>query len=89
MELPNFLKIVYHVGSDLGWSDLFWFNTFDSFGPDWSPRFAIYGDMGNANAQSLPRLQRETQADEYDMIIHVGDIAYDMATVRLFNFFLD
>ncbi len=49
---------VYHCGSDLGWSDLFWFHTFDSLGPNWSPRIVIYGDMGNANAQSLPRLKQ-------------------------------
>lgn len=34
--------------------------------------------MGNENAQSLARLQRETQLGMYDAIIHVGDFAYDM-----------
>ena len=34
--------------------------------------------MGNINAVSLPRLQRETQSGMYDMILHVGDFAYDM-----------
>ena len=34
--------------------------------------------MGNVNAVSLPRLQRETQSGMYDMILHVGDFAYDM-----------
>ena len=77
-----FIFSVYHVGSDLGWSDLFWFRTYPSFSsPDWSPSLAIYGDLGNANAQSLPRLQRETQAGEYHMIFHVGDFAYDMHDV--------
>jgi len=73
---------VYHVGSYLGWSDLFWFKTFPSFDSNWSPNLAIFGDMGNANAQSMSRLQRETQAGKYDLIIHVGDFAYDMDTVR-------
>merc|ERR1712126_46931 len=36
--------------------------------------------MGNVNAQSLPRLQRETQSGMYDMILHVGDFAYNMDT---------
>lgn len=34
--------------------------------------------MGNENAQSLGRLQVETQDKLYDAIIHVGDFAYDM-----------
>lgn len=45
---------------------------------DWSPHVAIFGDMGNENAQSLGRLQRESQEHLYDAIIHVGDFAYDM-----------
>lgn len=44
---------------------------------------AIYGDMGNENAQSLARLQEETQRGLYDVILHVGDFAYDMDTVSL------
>lgn len=34
--------------------------------------------MGNENAQSLSRLQQDTQSDMYDAIMHVGDFAYDM-----------
>lgn len=41
-------------------------------GSNWSPRLAIYGDMGNINAQSIPRLQLETQKGMYDAILHVG-----------------
>lgn len=44
----------------------------------WKPRIALFGDMGNENSQSLPRLQEETQRGLYDAIIHVGDFAYDM-----------
>lgn len=49
-------------------------------GSDWSPSIALFGDMGNENAQSLARLQQETQNGMYDTIIHVGDFAYDMNT---------
>ena len=74
----------YHVGSDLGWSDLFWTRTLPSSAAgDWSPRIALFGDMGNVNAQSLGLLQRQTQAGMYDMIFHVGDFAYDMDTVSV------
>lgn len=34
--------------------------------------------MGNENAQSMARLQRDTEKGMYDAIIHVGDFAYDM-----------
>ncbi|XP_015606629.1 acid phosphatase type 7 isoform X2 [Cephus cinctus] len=72
-------KYVYHCGSRYGWSDAFYFVT----APDsssWTPHIVIFGDMGNENAQSLTRLQEETQRGLYDAAIHVGDFAYDMDT---------
>lgn len=38
--------------------------------------------MGNINAVSLPKLQKEAQSGMYDVILHVGDFAYDMNNVR-------
>ncbi|KAL5008590.1 hypothetical protein ScPMuIL_014171 [Solemya velum] len=68
----------YHCGSPAkGWSAIYFFRTMPE-GVKWSPRFAIYGDMGNSNPQSLTRLQEETQRGAFDAIIHVGDFAYDM-----------
>ncbi len=62
---------------------MFWFKTFpDSTSTSWIPTFAIFGDMGNDNAQSLTRLQEETQMGKYDLFIHNGDFAYDMEDVR-------
>lgn len=52
-------------------------------GNNWAPRFAVFGDMGNVNAQSIPRLQEETMLGFYDAVLHVGDFAYDMATVNM------
>jgi hypothetical protein len=68
---------MYHCGSDLGWSEIFYFTAMKD-GADWLPHLAIYGDLGNVNAVSLVRLQRETHLGVYDAIIHVGDFAYDM-----------
>lgn len=76
-ELEPNSKYIYHCGSSQGWSSLFYFSTFPE-GNDWQPRIALYGDMGNENIQSIPRLQEETQRGLYDAIIHVGDFAYDM-----------
>lgn len=42
-----------------------------------SPRFALYGDLGNENPQSLARLQKETQLGMYDVILHIGKIHTD------------
>lgn len=68
----------YHCGNNQhGWSNLFTFRT-NQLDNAWSPRLAIFGDMGNENAQSMPRLQRDTANGLYDAILHVGDFAYDM-----------
>jgi 3',5'-cyclic AMP phosphodiesterase CpdA len=70
---------IYHVGSSLGWSPIYYMTALQE-GTNWSPRFAVYGDMGNKNAQSLARIQQETQRGHFDMVLHVGDFAYNMDT---------
>lgn len=65
------LPVVYHCGSDDGWSDMFYFTALKE-GADWSPRLALFGDMGNDNPQSLARLQKDTQLRMYDVILHIG-----------------
>ena len=39
----------------------------------------MFGDMGNENPVSLPLIQREVDSGHFDAVIHVGDMAYDMA----------
>ncbi|CAG2174604.1 unnamed protein product [Oppiella nova] len=68
---------IYHCGSTDGWSPMFRFTAMRN-GSDWSPRIAIFGDLGNENAQSIPRLQEEVQRGLYDTVFHIGDFAYDM-----------
>ena len=41
-------------------------------GTNWSPRLAIYGDMGSTNARSLTRLSNEADAGHIDAILHIG-----------------
>lgn len=78
-ELKPDTRYQYTCGSDLGYSAIYEFKT-PPAGDNWSPSLAIYGDMGNENAQSLGRLQQDAERGMYDAIIHVGDFAYDMDT---------
>lgn len=61
---------MYRCGGHLGWSSLFYFRALKP-GVD-GYRFAVYGDMGNVNPQSLSRLQDEAQRGHFDMILHNG-----------------
>jgi len=76
-DLAPDTKYFYHVGSPLGWSSLYFFKTMPK-GESWSPRLAMFGDMGARHSLSLPRLQEDTQEGMYDAIIHAGDFAYDL-----------
>ena len=40
-------------------------------GESWSPRIAMYGDMGT-DGQSLPFLKAEALKGNFDVILHVG-----------------
>ncbi|XP_054162251.1 acid phosphatase type 7-like [Oppia nitens] len=72
-------KYKYHCGSDDGWSLVYQFVTKTS-GVDWSPRFAVFGDMGVTNARSLPFLEQDVRRGKFDAILHVGDMAYNLHT---------
>ena len=72
-------RYVYHAGSVYGWSEQFSFKTPPN-GENWVVRAAIYGDMGSKNAHSMSYLQDEAQRNHFDVILHVGDFAYDMDT---------
>ena len=64
----------------MGWSPTYNFSTIPAHS-NWSPRLAVYGDLGVVNAQSLEQLIKETHDGMYDAILHVGDFAYDMDDV--------
>jgi hypothetical protein len=36
----------------------------------------------HSNSVSLGRIQRESQNGDFDMVLHVGDMAYNMVDVR-------
>ncbi len=70
-KIRCFLYKGYNVGSVKGWSEKFTFTAMRS-GPEWSPVFAVFGDMGNKNAVALPSLQMEAQKGTIDVVLHVG-----------------
>lgn len=67
------LNTDYHCGGTKGWSSRFYFRA-RTAGTNWSPKIALYGDLGNQNAQSLPFLQEEGQRGDYDAILHIGKL---------------
>ena len=74
--------LVYYVGSqEFGYSSTFWFKT----SPDhnWYPKVAFIGDLGSENTVSVPYLENEIHENQLDMVIHAGDIAYDLDDVSI------
>ncbi|WKY10353.1 hypothetical protein Q1695_002588 [Nippostrongylus brasiliensis] len=69
----------YRVGSEYGWSALYRFTALTPR-PGGGYEIAVFGDLGNQNARSLGKLQRMAQDGDIDMVMHVGDFAYNMDT---------
>ncbi|KAA3680468.1 acid phosphatase type 7 [Paragonimus westermani] len=73
---------IYHYicGSNAGWSQTFTFRVLPDH-QNWSPRLVVFGDMGITNNVALPELIREVkEMDSFDVVLHVGDFAYNMDT---------
>uniref|UniRef100_A0A1I7YMB1 Purple acid phosphatase n=1 Tax=Steinernema glaseri TaxID=37863 RepID=A0A1I7YMB1_9BILA len=64
----------YSVGSVRGMSKVFRFKTFPQ--GEFPIRICIYGDLGIVNGQFDDIINGAEK--DYDMVIHVGDIAYDL-----------
>jgi len=60
----------YRCGGDNYWSEVYTFTTFRA-GESWSPRLAVYGDLGT-DGQSLQFLRDEIKQGNFDVILHVG-----------------
>jgi predicted phosphodiesterase len=60
-----------------GWSHLFHFRTLSA--ADHFPlRICIFGDTGYHQGFALPYVQELASRDAIDLIIHLGDLAYDL-----------
>ena len=79
--LPNLLSNTYYdytIGSDsLGWSKVY---TLRSKRHADSARFIVYGDFGVGEQTNLTvaAIKTAMDKDEFDGVLHVGDIAYDL-----------
>ncbi|VDD91279.1 unnamed protein product, partial [Enterobius vermicularis] len=69
----------YHVGSEYGWSPIFRFTALEPR-PEGGFIYAVYGDLGNVNARSLGKIQQFAQRGKIDMVLHIGDMAYNLDT---------
>jgi len=66
----------FKVGDDShGWSEEFSIRTLDRSKPQ---TLAIYGDLGYANAMSVKQVAEDVQNKVIDMVLHVGDIGYNL-----------
>jgi hypothetical protein len=70
----------YRVGSHEKFSRIFKFKTFPSNDEDFSFKVCVFGDLGILNGVSAPYLKKAAANGEFDLIIHVGDISYDLHT---------
>jgi hypothetical protein len=69
----------YRVGDGAGnWSDAW--TVSPARGVAWNPTIAVYGDMGmSQNAlNTMGLLMKDTAESKLDVVVHIGDIAYDL-----------
>ena len=67
----------YQCGTEGTWSEVFSFVT-PRVDQSWSPKVAVFGDMGLENMQALKVLAPAAARGEIDSLLHTGDIAYDL-----------
>jgi len=70
-------KYSYRVWNDTQWGTPYGF-TAVRHPKDGVLRYTVYGDFGLTNAVSFPSLVKEAEMGVSDIIVHVGDFAYDM-----------
>ncbi len=63
--------IEYKCESDGIYSEAFKFKAISN-SSNFSPRLAIYGDLGHENGVSIPQLTTDVKNGLYDAILHIG-----------------
>ncbi|CAL1278325.1 unnamed protein product [Larinioides sclopetarius] len=69
----------YRCGDGRVFSKVFDFRTLRK-GTEWRPQVLIFGDLGYKDGASTPYLIEEAKNGTVDLILHNGDIAYDLHT---------
>lgn len=73
ISILNLKQPDYRVGCDWEWSRSYSFRTFPRYSDvTWSPKVAIFGDLGLANGLSRPSLLKASKKQLYDAYIHLG-----------------
>ncbi|KAH9387759.1 Acid phosphatase type 7 [Tyrophagus putrescentiae] len=71
----------YRCGSEeFGFTPGFSFTTRPLDQEHWSPRILVFGDLGLSNGVSIPFIKEQVAKKQYDAILHVGDLAYNLDT---------
>ena len=81
---------MYHCGSSDSWSNLYRFKTLPAkkVGPEWTLNLLIFGDLGNGQAKTLSMLQDEVEFRRPDLVVQVGDFAYNLEVSCFWKRFL-
>uniref|UniRef100_A0A0N5BAV9 Purple acid phosphatase n=1 Tax=Strongyloides papillosus TaxID=174720 RepID=A0A0N5BAV9_STREA len=67
----------YKVGDDQTWSKIFYFHTFPE-GTNYDVKFCIFGDMDTGKNSTIIALSKAVKTRECEIILHIGDIAYQL-----------
>jgi len=74
-DLANDSVYFYGVGNDTSLSEMITINTPNLHN---STTYAVYGDLGFDDAHSFPQIKKDFDEGKFQMVLHVGDIAYDL-----------
>uniref|UniRef100_A0A0N5BA91 Purple acid phosphatase n=1 Tax=Strongyloides papillosus TaxID=174720 RepID=A0A0N5BA91_STREA len=70
-------KYYYKVGDGKTWSKKFYFHTFKQ-GSNFKIKFCVLGDMDTGKLYTIKKLTKAAKDGTCQLIIHVGDIAYQL-----------
>ncbi|CEF70596.1 Iron/zinc purple acid phosphatase-like protein [Strongyloides ratti] len=70
-------RYYYKVGDGETWSKIFTFKTFP-YGSNYGVKICIFGDLDTGVMYTVEKLRIAVERDICQMIIHVGDIAYNL-----------
>ncbi|CEF68460.1 Iron/zinc purple acid phosphatase-like protein [Strongyloides ratti] len=70
-------KYYYKVGDGRKWSKKFYFKTFPG-GSNFDMKLCVFGDMDTGKMATIKKVTKAVKKGECQLIIHLGDIAYQL-----------